>query len=425
MENQKENALSHDRFSALYVRDFRTFWIGQIISFSGTWMQSIAQGWLVYSLTKSPFYLGVVASAASVPVLLFTLFGGVIADRFAKRNLLIITQALSIAPAILLAVLTDLKIVTIWEIISIAVFLGMINAFDVPARQSFLAEMVQKGHLLNAIALNSAAFNGARIIGPVLAGLIIASIGIAACFYINAISFIAVIAALLTIKARGEVRGSHDKPGWQGLSTNLTSFLKDLLEGLSFVKREKDVFRIMLLVATFSLLGIPFVTLLPVFAEDVLRVGPKGLGFLAGSAGCGALIAALVIAFKGDITGKGRFMAGAGLIFSSSLLAFSISKNYYASVIILVFAGWGVISFLAIANSFIQLSTPDALRGRVMSVYTLVFLGIAPAGNAILGFIADVFGAARAVSIAASLCLLTAILLSGYLRTLKGATRMS
>lgn len=410
MQDQNVNTDSGDRFSALYVRDFRIFWIGQIISFSGTWMQSIAQGWLVYSITKSSFYLGIVSAASSIPVLLFTLPGGVVADRFAKRNLLIVTQALSIIPALLLAVLTDMGIVTVWHIILIAVFLGTVNAFDVPARQSFLAEMVQKGRLMNAIALNSAAFNGARIIGPVIAGLIIASIGIESCFYINAVSFLAVIIALLTIKTRGEARGFPGKPGWRGLSGNVVFLLRDILEGLSFVKGEKDVFRIMLLVSVFSLFGIPFVTFLPVFAEDILKVGPKGLGFLAGSAGCGALIAALMIAFKGDIRGKGRFMSVAGLIFSSSLLAFSVSNNYYASVAILLFTGWGAISFLAVANSFIQLSSPDDLRGRVMSVYTLVFLGLTPVGSFIIGFIADISGAAMAVSAGSLLCLLAVIL---------------
>src|SRR4030066_82685 len=199
MENMK-------RFSALHYRDFRLFWFGQLISLSGTWMQSVAQGWLVYSLTKSPFYLGLVAAASSLPILLFTLAGGVIADRFPKRNLLLITQGLSIIPALILGVLTSTGTATVWHVAVLAFILGTINAIDIPTRQSFLAEMVGKGHIVNAIALNSAAFNGARIIGPMLAGLAISYLGIPACFFLNAVSFAAVIAALASMEAKGEIK---------------------------------------------------------------------------------------------------------------------------------------------------------------------------------------------------------------------------
>ncbi|MCL4475097.1 MAG: MFS transporter [Nitrospirae bacterium] len=410
----------HDRFPALYVRDFRIFWIGQLISFSGTWMQSTAQGWLVYSLTKSPFYLGLVATVASLPVLFFTLIGGVVADRLMKRKLLVITQTLSMIPALALAVLIDLKMVTVWQIIVFATLLGTVNAFDVPARQSFLIEMVQKGRLLNAIALNSAAFNGARIIGPFIAGITIASIGVAACFYVNTVSFLAAIIALLMIKTRsGEGKGLSARPSPESRTEGgLSVLLQDLKEGLSFVKGERNVFRILLLVAIFSLLGIPFVTLLPVFAEDILKVGPRGLGVLAGSSGVGALTAALLIAFKGEIERKGQLMVWAGVTFGAALLFFSLSRDYLASTIILVFAGWGVVSFLAVANSFIQLRTPDVLRGRVMSVYALVFLGIAPIGNAVMGSVAHMVGTGRAISIGASLCLLAVLLCSKYMRSM-------
>lgn len=418
MKNRNEELRGQERFSALYVRDFRIFWIGQIISFSGTWMQSIAQGWLVYSLTKSPFFLGLVATVASVPVLLFTLVGGVVADRFAKRSLLIITQALSMIPALFLGMLTELKIITVEEIMIVAFFLGTVNAFDVPARQSFLSEMVQKGRLMNAIALNSAAFNGARIVGPVIAGLAITAVGIAACFYINAASFLAAIIALLMIKGRKEEVPQTENERFRGI--NISTLRKDLSEGLRFVRNKRDIFRMMLLVATFSLFGIPFVTFLPVFAEDILMVGPRGLGFLAGASGVGALTAALFIAFIGEIEKKGRFMLVAGLVFCISLLGFSFSKNYDISSLMLIFTGWGIVSFLAVANSFIQLTTPDALRGRVMSVYTLVFLGVAPVGSSIMGAIAHVVGTPIAVSIGALICFTAVISLSGYLRALDG-----
>lgn len=384
-------------------------------------MQSVAQGWLVYSLTGSPLYLGLVATASSIPVLLFTLIGGVAADRVTKRSLIIITQALSIAPALLLAILTDLKLIGIWQIIVIALVLGTINAFDIPARQAFVAEMVHKGHLLNAIALNSAAFNAARIIGPVAAGLIIAYMGITACFYINAISFLGVIAALFLMREKGRPERIPETMPEQLADKPLgaaAAFLQDLLKGLSFVQAEKDVLRIMLLVAVFSLLGVPFVTFLPVFAEGILKVGAKGLGFMAGATGCGATAAALTIAFRRDINRKGLFMFISGLIFASALLCFSFSRNFYISVVILAFAGWGAISLFAVANSFIQLATPDALRGRVMSVYTLVFLGFAPVGNAIVGFMSNIFGTPHTLFISSLICLLTVIAFSGYLRGL-------
>lgn len=383
-------------------------------------MQSTAQGWLVYSLTKSPFYLGLVATAASLPVLFFTLIGGVVADRLMKRKLLVITQTLSMLPALALAILIDLKLVTVWQIMVFATLLGTVNAFDVPARQSFLVEMVEKGRLLNAIALNSAAFNGARIIGPFFAGITIASIGVAACFYVNAVSFIAAIIALLMIKTRSDAvkRLSLKKQSRGGGGSRLSILMQELLEGLSFVKGEESVFRILLLVAMFSLIGIPYVTLLPVFAEDILDVGPRGLGILAGASGIGALTAALLIAFKGEIEKKGHLMSVAGLAFGAALLFFSLSKSYLASAIALVCAGWGMVSFLAVANSFIQLRTPDVLRGRVMSVYAFVFLGIAPIGNVLMGSLAHAVGTGRAVSIGSSLCLLAVLLSSKHLRTM-------
>lgn len=388
------------RFSALHYRDFRLFWFGQLISLSGTWMQSVAQGWLVYSLTKSPFYLGLVAAAGSLPILLFTLAGGIVADRFRKRNLLLMTQALSIIPALVLGILTDFNLIAVWHVALMATLLGSVNAFDIPARQAFLVEMVGKSNLTNAIALNSAAFNGARMIGPVIAGMTIAYIGLPSCFYLNALSFFAVIIALSRISIRGEIKESSN------------GFIRDFTEGIQFMKSKPDIYRIILLIAVFSLIGIPYITFLPVFAVEVFRTGPKGLGFLVSAAGTGALTAALFLAFKGDIKEKNRFISISALCFSFSLFAFSLSKIFYLSIVILIFIGWGIVSFLATANSFIQLSVPDNLRGRAMSVYALVFLGTAPIGNSLLGVLADSFGTARAVSISAIFCIIASIIFS-------------
>jgi MFS family permease len=384
---------SVERTSALYFRDFRLFWFGQLISLSGTWMQSVAQGWLVYSLTKSPFYLGMVAAASTLPILLFTLIGGIAADRFRKRNLLIATQALSIIPALMLGIFTDTGVITVYQVIFLAFFLGTVNAFDMPARQSFVIEMVGKGHLLNAIALNSAAFNGARLIGPVIAGLAIAYMGVPSCFYLNAASFIPVIIALSMIKAKGETRSTHE------------GFLTDITKGFYFIKGQKNILYLVILIAVFSLFGIPFTSFLPVFAEEIFNAGPTGLGLLVSATGLGALSAAVMLAFKSDMKNKLRFMSMAGLCFSLALLCASFSRVFAVSLLLLIMAGWGIVSFLATANSFIQLSTTDNLRGRVMSVYSFVFLGFTPIGNFIMGMMSEHVGTTNSIAVASLICL--------------------
>jgi MFS family permease len=390
------------RFSALKFRDFRLFWTGQVISYSGTWMHSTAQGWLVYSLTKSPFYLGLVSAASWLPILLLSLVGGVVADRFKKRNLLLITQALSILPALVIGVFTAAGSVTVWLVIAMGFLMGLFNAFDIPARQSFLIEMVKRESLLNAVALNSAAFNGARIIGPVAAGLTIEHFGLAPCFFINAASFLAVIAALSLMRVEG-LKGGERK-----------SMVHEISEGVRFIRKQKEVLRPLSVVALFSLFGLPFIALLPVFAEDVLGVGARGLGFLAGSAGVGALSAAMMIAFRGDIRAKSKAIALAGVGFPAALFVFAMSTTYALSLAALVVAGFAIVSFLALANSSIQLMTPDGMRGRVMSVYTTVFLGMIPVGHSIMGTLASAIGTARAVSLGALICLAaSAIILVG------------
>ncbi|MGD0281331.1 MAG: MFS transporter [Dissulfurispiraceae bacterium] len=386
------------RFSALRVRDFRLFWFGQFISLSGTWMQSVAQSWLVYSLTKSPLYLGIIASAASLPILLFTLIGGMVADRYPKRNILILTQTLSVIPALLLGILTETKTVTVVHVGILAAFLGVVNAFDIPARQAFLAEVVHKTAITNAIGLNSAAFNGARIIGPVIAGIVIASFGIPVCFYLNALSFVAVIFALSQIEARGTMKIQSG------------NFIKEIAGGWQFVVREKQVLYIMLLISVLSLFGIPYMTLLPVLAGEIFNTGAKGLSFLIASAGVGSLLAAIMIAFKGRIEKENIIIPLSALIFSSSLLALSFSMNFYISLLFIFFAGWGIVSYMATCNSFIQIMVPDELRGRVMSLYALFFLGFAPLGNSIIGFAAETAGTIVTLKCFAMICIIGSII---------------
>ncbi|MFO0752193.1 MAG: MFS transporter [Thermodesulfovibrionales bacterium] len=393
------------RFSALYTRDFRLFWLGQIISLSGTWMHSVAQSWLVYSLTKSPLFLGIVASLSSLPILALTLVGGIVADKYPKRNILIVTQALSVLPALALGILTEVRMITVWQVGIIAAFLGTINAFDVPARQSFLAEVVEKADITNAIALNSAAFNGARIIGPVIAGFIIAHLGLPACFFLNAVSFVAVIFALVKIEAKGSA----------AMPTG--GFMEGIGDGWRFVKEEKTVLSIMALVSLFSLFGIPYITLLPVLAEEILKAGAKGLSLLVASAGAGSLVAALTIAFKGEVKREGPFIALSGFVFSTAIFTLAFSRNLSLSLFLIFFAGWGAVSCLATSNSFIQHRVPDALRGRVMSLYILVFLGFAPLGNALIGLAAEAMGTTASLKVLALLCMGGCILFYKAFRT--------
>lgn len=384
------------RSSALRYKDFRLFWFGQIVSLSGTWMQSVAQGWLVYDLTKSPFYLGIVSAMSSFPILLFSLIGGIVADRLRKRNLLLITQASSIIPALMLGMFIDIKIVNVWFVMLFAMILGIINAFDIPARQSFLIELVGKENLTNAIALNSAAFHGSRMIGPVVAGFTISYMGLSACFYLNALSFLAVLLALLKIKAKGDV----SKGG---------GFKKELFEGLRFVKDNSIIFNLLFLIAIVSLVGMPFVSLLPVFAGEIFKNGPQGFGFLVSATGIGALTSAIIIAFKKDIQNKYRFIKISALLFSIALFLFSTSNIFLISLFLLAVIGWSLVSLLAVANSFIQHSVPDKLRGRIMSVYTLVFLGAAPIGNSMIGIIADFLGTITTIMFAGIICFLNSI----------------
>ncbi|MCX8031255.1 MAG: MFS transporter [Thermodesulfovibrionales bacterium] len=395
------------RFSSLYLRDFRVFWLSQFLSLSGTWMHSAAQSWLVYILTNSPFYLGLIATLSSLPILLFTLIGGMFADRYSKRNILIITQLLSMIPALGIAILIDLKFLTIWHIGFFAFFIGLVNAFDVPARHSFIGELVEKSDIANAIALNSVAFNGARIIGPLIAGFVITSFGLQMCFYLNAFSFLPVIFALLSIKTKGSKR------------TQTEGFLTDLKDASGFILSEKSILNIMLLISIFSLFGLPYITLLPVIAGEYLNVGVKGFSILLACAGIGSLFAALTIAYRGDIKHKTNYLIISAILFSFSLTIIALSKIFYLSCLCVTLAGWSVTSFLATSNIYIQHSVIDSIRGRVMSFYTLVFLGFLPIGNALAGFTANILGTSLTLKFFSLFCFICSILFSLKLKTLQ------
>jgi MFS family permease len=359
----------------------------------------------VLKLTDSAFYLALVQAMSSLPILFFSLLGGVVADRVDKRRLLLITQALSLALALALGVMVSLGQAQLWHVLVIAGLLGVVNTFDVPGRQSFIIEMVGREDLMNGIALNSAVFNGARIIGPAIAGLLISAVGIAACFYLNALSYVAIIIMLGMMR----IDRPEEKPKPRPV-------LKELHEGLIYVRKTPVVLYFILMVAITSLFAIPYIALMPIFARDILHIGAKGLGVLMGCAGVGALIGALSLATFGGSGRTGVTAFATAFISSLAILGFSFSRVPLLSYALLMVIGWGMITQLATVNTAIQQEVPDELRGRVMSLYVLVFLGFVPIGNLIIGTLAHYAGTPHAVAAGAIVCLVTYSVLFVYAR---------
>ncbi len=382
-------------FYSLRHANFRVFWFGQSVSLSGTWIQTIAQGWLVLELTNSAFLLGMINAISAAPIMLFSLLAGVVADRFNKKNILFATQGLSMALAFCLGLLVSLKIAQFWNIAVVVALLGIVNAFDVPTRQSFVVEMVGRDDLNNAIALNSFLFNAARIIGPVIAGFLTGWLGIASCFYINGISFLAVIIALLFIKGDFSAKD---------LANN--SIVDSMRDGSRYVFSHKNIRALVAITAVSSIFGMANVVLMPIFARDILKVGMKGMGVLMASIGVGAIIGALTLAVFSHQKGKRVFIKSGSIILAIGLILFSISKNYTLSLFLLLACGWGIITQSATVNTMLQLETPDNLRGRVVSFYTLMFLGMAPVGSIQAGLLAHWFGAPAALLFSGCACLL-------------------
>lgn len=396
--------MSHPSSLAL-VRDsnFRIFWIGQSLSWLGCVMQSVAQGWLVWTLTRSAAQLALTAVMVSLPVLLFSLLGGLTADRLDKRALLVATQGASLFPALCLGVLTACGEITAPRLMILAFLQGTLNAFEAPARHAFLAELVPRGQLSQALSLNAVSFNAARLIGPVLAGFAIARFGAASCFFINALSFLAGIGALLAVR-RPQKRELQPQGRYLPCA--------ELREGLRFVATDREIRRVLLLVALVSLLGIPFLPMLPVFA-DALQVGARGLGLLSACAGTGSLLAAAAMTQTAAMRKYKGLASLAGMLFAASLLVFSRSLDYRLSQLALVLAGGALVVFLTLANRFLQQSCPDGFRGRVMGAYTVALLGMAPLGSALMGWLALRMGAAGALTASSSLCLAAIVMLQG------------
>jgi MFS family permease len=382
---------------ALRHRNFQLFFSGQLISLIGTWMQTVAQAWLVYRLTKSALLLGSVGFASQIPVFLVAPLGGITADRMNRQRLVIATQISSMILAGVLAWLTLSGRVQVWHIFLLAGLLGVVNAFDIPGRQSFLVDMVGKEDLMNAIALNSSMFNGARVIGPAIAGILVARIGEGWCFAANAISYIAVIVGLLLMHVHSAPRVSEHSP------------IEDIIEGFRWVNQTKIIRALLLLIGLVSLVGMPYTVLMPIFADKILHGGARGLGILMGATGVGALFGALTLAAKTGVKGLGRWVAYSCAGLGISLSCFSFSTSLWLSVALLLPAGYSMMLQMACSNTLIQTMVPDQLRGRVMSVYSMMFMGMAPFGAFFGGALAHRVGAPITVATGGVACIFGAI----------------
>ncbi len=367
------------------------------MSLFGTWMQTTAQGFLVFELTNSAAYLGYVTFATGIPTWLLTLYGGVVADRIPRRNLLVITQTFMMLLAFVLAGLTFLRLVQPWHVILLAFLLGTANSFDTPARQSFVMEMVGREDLTNAIALNSALFNSATAVGPAVAGVTYALFGPAWCFTINGVTFLAVISALLMMRFERQARPSGQ-----------SSALRDMGAGLRYVISQKTIRLLIAGLGIVSLFGLGFITLMPAWAVNVLGGDVKTNGLLQSARGLGALLGALMIAYLGGFKSRGKLLTLGSFIFPSLLIVYALVRWLPLSLIVLVGVGWGFMLLINLSNALVQTLVPDELRGRVMSVFTLAFFGLFPMGSLIAGSVADVIGEPLTVLIGASTILLVA-----------------
>ncbi len=377
-------------FYALRHRNFRLFFIGQFISLAGTWMQVVALGWLVLELTDSPFYVGLVSTLGSLPILFFTLWGGVLADRVHRRRALILFQALMLGDALVLAILTATHGVTIGWVMVLAVIHGTSAAFEVPIRQAFLVEMVGTEDLMNAIALNSSNFNLTRIVGPAIAGAIVASVGVAPCFFLNAASFLAVIWCLVLIK--------DGPPAPRAAGSARTGFV----EGTRYVREHPVPRALLTLTAVFSIFGFAFVTMLPVFARDVLHAGAAGYGGLMTAVGIGASIGALGMAAIGHRFSRLAIIRAGGLGFALALAATALATRLWVAVVLLALAGGTMILNNVSTNTQLQTTVPDLLRGRIMGFYSLMVLGMAPFGSLQAGWISEHLGVPASLALGAA-----------------------
>lgn len=398
--DQKQQGRLSSTFRALRHRNFQLFFAGQFVSLTGTWMQSVAQSWLVYRLTGSVILLGLIGFCNQIPVFLLAPVGGAFADRHNRRTILMITQSCAMIFALLLAVLTLSGTVQVWHLFVIAACFGIANAFDIPTRQAFAVDMVGREDLINAIALNSSMFNGARIVGPAIAGILVAAVGEGWCFLGNAVSYIAVLTGLSLMKIVPAIR------------PRVGSTLSNIAEGFKFVAGTKPIRALLLLLGLVSLMGMPYAVLMPLFADKILGGGSATLGLLMGASGIGALIAALSLAARKQVFGLGKWVSFASAGLGVSLILFSFSRTFWLSLLLLVPVGFSMMIQMSSSNTLVQAMVPDALRGRVMSVYSMMFMGMAPFGALLAGTIAGYLGAPYTVALGGTACIAGSILFS-------------
>lgn len=396
-------------FRALRSRNYRLFFFGQQISLVGTWLAQVAMSWLVYRLTGSKLLLGVVAFASQIPGFILGPLAGVLVDRWNLRRTLVATQTLFMLQAFTLAVLTLTGVVNVAQVLALSVFLGLVNAVDVPARQAFVVQMLERREdLSNAIALNSSMVNAARLLGPTMAGVLIALVGEGVCFLLNAMSYLAVIAALLAMRIR------------QATKPPAKHVLHELREGFAYVRGSMSIQSILLLMALVSLVGVPYMVLMPVFAQDVLGGGPDTLGFLTAASGGGALAGGLFLASRRSVLGLGRWLVAASAIFGSALIIFSSSRHLPLSLAVLPLAGFSWIVQMASSNTLLQTIVEDSKRGRVMAFFGMAFQGMMPMGSLLAGTLAETsLGAPGTVALGGLCCILGSLLFARRLPAIR------
>jgi MFS family permease len=398
---------------ALRHRNYRLFFSGQTVSLIGTWMTRIATSWLVYRLTKSALLLGVVGFSGQIPTFLLAPFAGVWVDRWNRHRVLVVTQVLAMIQSFALAILTLLGRITVWDVIWLGAFQGLINAFDMPGRQAFVVEMVEdRRDLGNAIALNSSMVNMARLIGPSIAGIIIAGVGEGYCFLIDGFSYIAVIISLLAMRL---------KP--QNVARAASNMLEELRDGWRYVAQSPAIRAILLLLALVSLVGMPYTVLMPIFAGTILHGGPHTLGFLMGASGVGALTGAVILAARKSVLGLGRIVIFSAAAFGFGLAAFSQSRVLWLSYVLMFVTGYGMMQQMAASNTILQTIVDEDKRGRVMSYYTMSFMGMAPFGSLLAGGIANRLGAPVTLLLSGISCTVGAVLFWMNLDSVRRAIR--
>jgi MFS family permease len=400
-------------FRALRHRNYRLYVIGQSISFTGAWMQQVAMSWFIYRITGSPFLLGVVGFAGMIPTFIFSPFAGVFSDRHNRRSMLIITQTLFFVQAVILAALFLTNRIEIWHIVTLSVFMGIVNSFDIPIRQAFTVEMIEnRSDLANAIALNSSMLNATRLIGPAIAGLLIVLVGEGICFLLNAISYLPVIASLAAMRlAPHKIHVKH------------RYILHELKEGFSYVYYFLPMKWILMLISLISLMGVSFGVLMPVFARDIFHGGPDVLGFLVSMAGFGALVGSLYLAAHKTVIGLDRNIAWAVGVFGAGAAIFAVSQTFWFSMVMSFVAGFGMIVGIASSNTILQTISDEDKRGRVMSFYTMAIMGAAPFGCLLAGGLASKIGAPYTLLLSGVCCVIGAAVFSVKLPTIRAVVR--